>query len=145
MDSQKQQALFRRHPKLFRLALAPAGEQGCMAQGLPDGDGWFGLIARISEAVDEVSNRHELTNLEWPMAVEVKEKFGELRFLIRFECEASRRQLAAREEINHAKERLSRLSQHICQRCGAPGGMRKQGWWHVYCDHCEGLYVRGLT
>jgi len=145
MDKQKEKQLYRRFPVLFRQALAPKGEQGCMAWGLSVGDGWHDLIVRISEAIEMIAVRHGLTPDEWPHVVQVKEKFGELRFTIRFESDPTQRQRAIRDEIYRVKEELASLSQSICERCGAPGVMRKQGWMHVYCDHCEDLYLRGLS
>lgn len=64
-----------------------------------------------------------------PHVVQVKEKFGTLRFY-----------------TNHANERASayiefaeHLSGRVCEECGAPGRTRGRGWIRTLCDthHAE--------
>ena len=147
MNEQKQNEIYRRFPRLYRDALAPKGEQGCMAWGLSVGDGWHDLIVRISVAIEMLAEQHGLTTEQWPRVVQVKEKFGTLRFSIRFEYdEATHEQLQdVREESYRVKEEIACESEHTCERCGAPGALRKDGWMHVHCDHCEDLYRKGLS
>ena len=144
MNEKMQNEIYRRYPRLFRQALAPKGEKGCMAWGLAVGDGWHDLIVRISEAVETLAQQHELTLEQWPLVVEVKEKFGELRFTVRMQPTDEPHLRAVWDEIYRVKEEIASESAHVCERCGAPGVMRKDGWWHVHCDHCESLHLKGL-
>lgn len=135
--------IYRAHPRLYRAALAPAGERGCMQYGLAIGPGWLGIVRRLSQEIEEIATRHGLTEEDWPRASQVKEKFGLLRFHVwgNFKSDAW---ADAWTEIQEAKEAAEVESGKVCERCGAPGKMRRAGWWHVYCDHCEDLYERGL-
>lgn len=152
-QSLRQEKIYRAYPRLYRLALASEGERGCMAWGLAVGMGWFGLIERLSRQIEEVAARHGLREEDWPYVVQVKEKFGQLRFSVHVpglaldENDPPTQAMlcrAAREEIIEVKQATEAESLSVCERCGAPGALIREGWWHVHCDHCEGLLKRGL-
>ena len=63
-----------------------------------------------------------------PTVVQVKEKFGSLRFYINGGTE---------EHYNYIRF-AEHLSARTCETCGAPGKMRGQGWYYTACDeHTE--------
>ena len=63
-----------------------------------------------------------------PTVVQVKEKFGSLRFYINGGTE---------EHYNYIRF-AEDLSARTCETCGAPGKMRGQGWYYTACDeHTE--------
>jgi len=138
----EQQKIYRAHPRLYWLALAPEGERECMAWGLSVGIGWFPIIKRLSEQLDEIATRHGLSEDKWPRVVQVKEKFGQLRYVLRGGEGTHGTPVWA--EIVAAKNAAETESLSVCERCGAPGEMRQGGWIHVYCDHCEALYKRDI-
>lgn len=139
MDKQKELKIYQRFPKLYQQALAPEDMRGCLKYGLSVGDGWHDIIANISQAVEDIAKKHNLSDAAWPMVTQVKEKFGKL--VITFDCRGNH---DVWKEVVEAKTELNQ-SEHTCERCGAPGTLHREGWWHVHCDHCEGMRLKGLT
>jgi hypothetical protein len=58
------------------------------------------------------------------VAVQVKEKFGTLRFYIN----------GGDEAILHYIEMAEAMSAHTCEECGQPGKLRSGGWIRTLCD-----------
>ncbi|MDO5643922.1 MAG: hypothetical protein Q4G26_16230 [Paracoccus sp. (in: a-proteobacteria)] len=79
-----------------------------MSWGLVVGDGWFPQLDQLCRDLTGVIDREGLHNFE---VLQVKEKFGGLRFY------AGGANVAAREMINTAE----RLSIQTCECCGCPG------------------------
>ena len=78
--------------------------------------------------------RQDVTPREWPVAVQVKEKFGTLRFYVDNTC----------ERMDGAIEMAEYMSGCICEECGNPGKQRGGGWIRTLCDkHAEemGYYI----
>jgi hypothetical protein len=74
MRKDLEQKLANRWPNWFDLDGDP--HQTCMSRGFQHGDGWFNLVSRLCEQIEEVVDEQEQ-----PFKVEqVKEKFGGLRF-----------------------------------------------------------------
>ena len=65
-------------------------------------------------------------------AVQVKEKFGTLRFYYQGGDDA------IRAMVNMAES----MSARTCEKCGAPGKVRQGGWIHTYCDQHEDEYQK---
>lgn len=59
-----------------------------------------------------------------PVAMQVKEKFGTLRFYVG----------GASEQAYHYIEFAEALSARTCEECGAPGQTRGSGWVRTLCD-----------
>ena len=115
--------LFERYPALYRLAGAPS-EQPCEPfafDGFTVGDGWFAIIDRLSAKLAEDPN---------VIAVQVKEKYGTLKFHVDPTARFHSERLAANKE-----------SERVCEVCGAPGTLkaRLRGWWSVRCEPCHWL------
>ena len=88
------------------------------------GPGWLPLI--------EVLDR-QLTRLDPDYRIaQVKEKFGGLRYYITTSegCTNTDRMYAIIDTIES-------LSFRICEDCGRPGEVRKNGWIRTLCDECE--------
>ena len=82
--------------------------------------GWFGLVKELTE---------DLIRLGWDRRVlQVKEKFGTLRFYIsQREDSLVNRTIAAKEQ-----------SATVCQDCGGPGKWFEDGGWvATLCDPCR--------
>lgn len=111
--------LRKRFPDIFSLLCDEptlvSGDVTIKAYGIEYPRGWHRLVVRLAASI---------TNLTPPDArptcVQVKEKFGELRFYLA--DEAPDEVLAT---INTAKEE----SQRTCQECGRPGQVRDIGSW----------------
>lgn len=106
-------------PRLFRDRHAPMN-QTCMCWGFECGDGWFDLIYKLCQDLTKIKD--DVT------ALQVKEKFGGLRFYVGFT--ATNEQLRL---IDAAEE----ASYTICEVCGEPGKTRGGGWIKTLCDKHE--------
>ena len=79
MNREKAQQLTTTYPMLFRKndgELRTSGE----AFGFECGSGWFDLINQLCHEISEILQSSE--KQIWPVVVQVKEKFGGLRFYI---------------------------------------------------------------
>jgi len=86
--------------------------------------GWFDLIDILCGKIQSRVDRH---SLEQVVALQVKEKFGGLRFY----CSGG-------DDVTDAYvEFAESLSYKTCENCGIPGQSRSvRGWVHTSCDSC---------
>lgn len=134
MDDVMQRKLQIRFPVLYRDI---GNIETCMRFGLEVGDGWFDLLWKLSE---------DLENLDPSLVTsQVKEKFGTLRFYLADTDLAMRHEAGevfsfapqAKDERVRARISLAEeQSASVCQKCGAPGRMRNGGYVYVSCDKC---------
>ena len=100
--------LYERYPLIFAERHLPA-DQSCMPRGIEAGDGWFELIDALCTQLQWDAD-HEIS--PQPVAIQVKEKLGSLRFRLRHPTE---RQLGM--------EMLAlEFSTRLCECCGTPRG-----------------------
>jgi hypothetical protein len=93
--------------RLNKYLLTPLFEKGILVKDLPCScKGYFAI---------------------YPRAVQVKEKFGTLRFYMTYRTKEMRGLIS---------EAYSK-SEVTCEECGAPGKLRNRGWWKTRCDDCE--------
>lgn len=100
--------------------------QTCMAWGIGVGDGWFNILDELCAVLE----KHGV------VAMQIKEKFGTLRFYInnltpdlKFDTKS--------EEVWDAIDKAERKSATTCEQCGAEGKLRKGGWLVTLCDKCH--------
>jgi hypothetical protein len=99
-----------------------------MPFGFAHGDGWFDLVWRLCERLEPVVGAAE-ENAKRPFQVlQVKEKFGGLRFYTNISDDA----------ISALVEAAKVESFHTCDVCGKPGARRGQGWITTRCDEHAG-------
>ena len=80
------------------------------------------------EQIDAAKTKLEEETLKVPVAVQVKEKFGGLRFYV---------QAATDKHYNYITFAES-MSYHTCEECGALGKTYTDGWHKTLCDiHAE--------
>lgn len=94
-----------------------------MPFGFAVGDGWFDLLWRLCVDLEPLAG----PTFE---VVQVKEKFGRLRFYIEggggdFEKIFQR--------INQAEKESGKT----CEQCGKPGKIRGTTWLRAVCDACD--------
>jgi hypothetical protein len=131
MTKELQNKLFEKYPELFvQKGLSPS--ESPMAWGITCGDGWYDIIDTLCHRIvsytknkskhltSEANNVGEIV----VEVVQVKEKFGTLRFYI------SEGDDVIYELINFAEE----MSAVTCEVCGSPGVMRNRGWMQTLCD-----------
>ena len=86
---------------------------------------WEGSKKIITqEQIDEAKAKLDEETLKVPVAVQVKEKFGGLRFYV---------QAATDKHYSYISFAES-MSYHTCEECGAPGKTYTDGWHTTLCD-----------
>lgn len=103
------------------------------------GDGWynilFSLLWRINKHEEHVRSnnayrvKHGQNPVEYQKVkiIQVKSKFGTLRFYIDGGDEYVRGAIALAED----------LTSKTCEDCGMPGKVYTDGWWVVQCPACR--------
>ena len=76
------------------------------------------------EVIDEAKAKMDEEAIKVPVAVQVKEKFGGLRFYV---------QAATDKHYNYISFAES-MSYRTCEQCGAPGKRYSMGWHKTLCD-----------
>jgi len=127
MNSENSKKLVTSFPKVYpeQYPLAPLDRE--MQFYFRCEDGWFNLLWDLSQKIsDEVERAEEQSGTKWePIAVQVKEKFGALRFYVS----------ARTEDISNAIAEAEQLSKTTCEICGKPGILRDGCWIKVRCDN----------
>ena len=118
MNTELQNKLFKKYPKLFRQRELSMQET-CMCWGIACGDGWYWLIDNLCNYISLMDKTVEAT--------QVKEKFGTLRFYTN----------CGSDEIDAAISFAGLLSGKICEVCGSTDAkVRGKGWLMARCDTC---------
>lgn len=116
MNTKLTEKLHKEYPKIF-----PKNERG-YALGFECMDGWYDHINALCATVMLYCNDH---NIEPPIASQVKEKYGSLRFYV----------WSASIEVFDLIERFETESQYVCEVCGKRGKVRNiHGWYSCLCD-----------
>ena len=119
--------LIKKYPKIFANRYKDMKET-CMCWGFEHGDGWYNIIdnlcSKIQKYIDE-SNGKVLQ----VVAIQVKEKFGTLRFYID----------GGDDEVYKMIDEAERLSGITCEFCGATenvGSTQHPAWIFTLCEEC---------
>ncbi|MDE2259969.1 MAG: hypothetical protein KGK17_06575 [Betaproteobacteria bacterium] len=154
MNEQNTQMLYQDFPALYRDA-GKSMKETCMCWGFSCGDGWYPLVYQLSAQIEVEAQRLGLDpqTEAWPRALQVKEKFGTLRFYVsmddssehRYTLEQfgqmkSLRPVAGIESVQALISEAEEKSATICEHCGAPGTFRQGGWCRTLCEDCETKY-----
>ena len=87
-------------------------------------DGWYKLIDRLCEAIQAIVDSESLEQVK---AVQVKEKFGGLRFYTAEYVESP--------EIQKLIEEAESASYVTCETCGSPASCEApNGWYKTSCE-----------
>jgi hypothetical protein len=113
--------LFGRYPVLYQGRKFPI-TQSLIPFGIETGDGWFKIIDQLSADITLLDEKNGTTTI----AVQVKEKYGGLRFYVESGSDAVYDLIDAAEEE----------SLKTCEMCGEPGELRGVGWVSTMCDKC---------
>jgi hypothetical protein len=95
-----------------------------MPFGFAHGDGWFDLVWRLCERLEPVVAAREAETAHPFQVLQVKEKFGGLRFYPNYNNNA----------ISALIEAAEIESFHTCEVCGQPGERRGASWLQTTCD-----------
>jgi hypothetical protein len=121
MNAEHTAYLIDKYPVLYQGHTWPI-TQGLMAFGFECGDGWLELIDQLSSDITELDKRDGSTTI----AVQIKEKYGGLRFYVQGGTDAAYDLIDAAEE----------LSLKTCEACGKPGSLKGVHWLSTRCDAC---------
>jgi hypothetical protein len=92
------------------------------------GEKKFGDKVITQEEIDAAKLTMDEEALKVPVAVQIKEKFGGLRFYVQ----------AATDTHYHYISFAESMSYRTCEQCGAPGKTYTDGWHKTLCDiHAE--------
>lgn len=119
-------------------------QQTAMCWGFSCGDGWYNIVDSLSRGI---SNHVDCLNCEGfhdykekpedhvrveIQAVQVKEKYGTLRFYVN----------QSDDYVDGLIEMAELMSAVTCEACGSPGEINSGGWRMVRCDNCNGKYKK---
>ena len=90
------------------------------------GDGWFDLLNCLCHILEMNIERLPEDLREQVYAVQIKEKYGTLRFYMSHDTPAIDAAIGLAEEISGI----------ICEDCGYPGRQRNGGYIRTQCDSC---------
>ncbi len=93
--------------------------QTCMCWGFSCGDGWYGLIDALCERLQFATDHNHAPQV---VAMQVKEKFGELCFYPRATPSPEQQGMIQLAEA---------LSARICDQCASPGKTLVHNFWHT--------------
>ena len=123
MKIELQDALFKKYPKIFKQRKYSI-KDSCMPWGIECGDGWYGLIDTLCRVIKEYLSFRAYLNVE---AVQVKEKYGGLRFYIN----------GGDDYVDGLISFAERLSYMTCEQCGSTEGVTQtKGWVVTLCRKC---------
>ena len=124
MKKENDELLCARYPKIF------CDRHGDMTKtlmcwGFECGDGWFEILdtacSQIQVHLDKNLDVHQV------VAVQIKEKFGTLRFYYDGGDDTVQDIVDAAEQATHT----------TCELCGQRGTTRGGGWIQTLCDECN--------
>lgn len=153
MKEEYQEHLCKTYPKLYNTRVTPHNTT-CQEFGFSVGDGWFTIIDGLSQCMQDYIN--STTHARWrarkrirelqadPKAdlstevvmpkrvlqvnvLQVKEKFGTLRFYVR----------GGNDVVYNFIQLAETMSGVACEDCGAPGKRIGKGWIRTLCPACN--------
>lgn len=128
MNSVNTEKLVKSFPNLYPQLhpLYPVNEQ--VLFHFECGDGWFELLWDLSLTIEAeivaIKSAQDSSDDGAPFAIQVKEKFGTLRFYMSSETDS----------ISNAILEAERRSAVTCEVCGESGKLRGGGWVSTLCD-----------
>jgi len=168
MDKRLEKKLVEKYPNIFR-DYGGDIQRTCMGWGMSCGDGWFQLIDKLCEDIINIIGDETIEVI----ALQVKEKFGGLRFYYSIEENPSvfkkldnlirnfmfSKRLGKQywkvinfkkkfwktthEKISDIVEQAERDSYKICETCSRPGEVRDSGWIKTSCEFCNEQFKEG--
>ena len=130
MNTEHELKLFNDFPKLYAGKDLPLSEN-LMSFGFSCGDGWFDIIYDLSKEINDLCKNID----PYPITVlQVKEKFGSLRYYYNVICDDDNLFNKIEEFILNAEKR----SNKTCEECGKFSGSKTQinGWVSNLCEKC---------
>jgi len=130
MKAELEIALFKKYPEIF------AGKDKSIMEslipfGLECGSGWYRIIDTLCRLIQHYVQDHPDNSVE---AVQVKEKFGSLRFYIN----------GGDDYVDGLITFAEAMSYMTCEQCGSTDGVTQtKGWVYTLCRQC--LFDRDMA
>jgi hypothetical protein len=126
MKTELQRTLFDAFPLIFADRHKPM-TQTAMCWGIECGDGWYDLLYDLCWLIQGHIDGQRALGKPVPqvVAIQVKEKFGGLRFYYR----------GGDDYIAHVVSAFEELAGTRCEVCGAHGQRYGGGWIRTLCEH----------
>jgi len=118
--------LFEKYPILYQSKDKPPTES-LMCFGFECLSGWYKIIDELSQKIEEHNK-----NAEHPtIAIQVKEKYGSLRFYV----------TSATDYIYDLIDKAEEKSYEVCENCGSEEDVKTEGsgWITTLCKECKEL------
>ena len=113
-----QQELYLKYPKIFDLSFTHR-----VSWGIPET--WVPLVDSLCHEIQEYCDTHDCEQVR---CVQVKEKFGALRFYVD----------SAVEDVYNMIRQAEEKSYDLCQECGSTENLvRTKGWIKILCKPCS--------
>lgn len=129
MSPELDRKLVAAYPVLYKQRhLGP--NETCMCWGFSCDDGWYDLLNECSAKLEELNKT--LPEDSKIVAMQVKEKFGGLRFY----AGGGTKEVAS--AMSAAIREAEKKSYETCESCGKAGKERPTSWICVLCDECYG-------
>ena len=129
MKKELEEKLFEKYPAIFRQKDLPATHTA-MCWGIACGDGWYDIIDTLCSNIKHYVRQQNLKDDTGDLIIEalqVKEKFGGLRFYI----------YGGDDYIRGLVSMAESMSYRVCEECGSPGKANKKGWIKTLCEPCR--------
>jgi hypothetical protein len=138
MNDEFDKLLCEKYPKIFKDRNGSIKET-CMAWGFSHGDGWFNIIDALCANIQHHTDwkrkqepyagmpEEEFDEIHQPVAAQVKEKFGGLRFYCDNTDDYTQGAIAMAES----------MSFRTCESCGTPAKPSGNGWIKTLCSECN--------
>jgi hypothetical protein len=125
MNERLDQRLGEKYPKIFANRYADM-KITAMCWGFEHGDGWYDIIDSLCANIqNHIDWQHKQGNeIAQVVAVQVKEKFGTLRFYYE----------GGDDYISGLVSMAESWSAVACEECGAPGTQNDGGWIKTLCE-----------
>lgn len=131
MKKELDDALCKDFPSIFK---DRGNRNSIMQWGFSCNDGWYALIRNLCFLImEDCKGTTEKPAQKPPVAIQVKEKFGRLRFYVKNATDTQRNFIRFAES----------MSNHICEYCGTTADVFQttNGWVRTTCKTCEDLRI----
>ena len=138
MREELDKKLCEKYPKIFKDRHGDMKET-LMCWGFECGDGWYNIIDQLCANIQHYTDWNnqnfakgfkQYKEVSQVVAVQIKEKFGTLRFYYD----------GGDDTIGGMVRMAEAMSAVMCEECGSPGHQRSGGWIRTLCDTHEEAY-----